>query len=93
LVGILALSCKPGLVATMPFVCWTFLQAKSTFPGQPKSLKIPNRVRFVCIYFCSADGDFAISQFTKAKVNYTGDIEWKPPAIFKSFCEIQVKQT
>nr|CAB3230767.1 nAChR-A1 nicotinic acetylcholine receptor subunit precursor [Phallusia mammillata] len=44
------------------------------------------------VLYNNADGDFAISQFTKAKVNYTGFVEWKPPAIFKSFCEIQVAQ-
>nr|NP_001190977.1 nicotinic acetylcholine receptor subunit precursor [Ciona intestinalis]BAJ65312.1 nicotinic acetylcholine receptor subunit [Ciona intestinalis] len=44
------------------------------------------------VLYNNADGDFAISQFTKAKVDYTGMVEWKPPAIFKSFCEIMVAE-
>uniref|UniRef100_H2ZA06 Neurotransmitter-gated ion-channel ligand-binding domain-containing protein n=1 Tax=Ciona savignyi TaxID=51511 RepID=H2ZA06_CIOSA len=40
----------------------------------------------------SADGDFAVSQSVKAKVDYKGTVEWKPPAIFKTFCEIMVAQ-
>nr|P14144.2 RecName: Full=Acetylcholine receptor subunit alpha [Natrix tessellata] len=37
-----------------------------------------------------ADGIFAIDQFTKVLLNYTGHITWNPPAIFKSYCEIIV---
>lgn len=28
---------------------------------------------------------------TKAILNYTGKVMWKPPAIYKSFCEIDVE--
>lgn len=40
--------------------------------------------------FCSADGDFAIVQYTKVLLEHTGLITWTPPAIFKSYCEIIV---
>lgn len=39
---------------------------------------------------CSADGDFAIVKFTKVLLDYTGHITWTPPAIFKSYCEIDL---
>lgn len=39
---------------------------------------------------CSADGDFAVTHLTKAQVFYNGRIKWKPPAIYKSSCSIDV---
>uniref|UniRef100_H2ZA07 Uncharacterized protein n=1 Tax=Ciona savignyi TaxID=51511 RepID=H2ZA07_CIOSA len=44
------------------------------------------------VLYNNADGDFAVSQTVKAKVDYKGTVEWKPPAIFKTFCEIMVTQ-
>uniref|UniRef100_H2ZA04 Uncharacterized protein n=1 Tax=Ciona savignyi TaxID=51511 RepID=H2ZA04_CIOSA len=44
------------------------------------------------VLYNNADGDFAVSQSVKAKVDYKGTVEWKPPAIFKTFCEIMVAQ-
>lgn len=40
---------------------------------------------------CSADGKYEVTLMTKARVNYTGEIEWKPPAIYKSSCKINVE--
>ncbi|KAL0181372.1 hypothetical protein M9458_023778, partial [Cirrhinus mrigala] len=37
-----------------------------------------------------ADGDFAVTHLTKAQVFYNGRIKWKPPAIYKSSCSIDV---
>ncbi|XP_039266818.2 acetylcholine receptor subunit alpha-1-B-like [Styela clava] len=44
----------------------------------------------VFVLYNNADGDFAVTDFTKAKVYSNGTIDWKPPVIFSSFCEIQV---
>lgn len=43
------------------------------------------------ILFFSADGNFEVTLATKATLNYTGRVEWKPPAIYKSSCEIDVE--
>lgn len=39
----------------------------------------------------SADGNYEVTIMTKAILNYTGKVVWKPPAIYKSFCEIDVE--
>lgn len=48
---------------------------------------------FLCRSFGigSADGNFEVTLSTKAQLNYTGRIQWKPPAIYKSSCEIDVE--
>lgn len=44
---------------------------------------------FVC--FNSADGNYEVTLMTKATLTSTGEILWKPPAIYKSSCEINVE--
>ena len=39
----------------------------------------------------SADGQYEVTLRTKALVRYQGQVEWTPPAIYKSSCEIDVK--
>ena len=41
-------------------------------------------------YF-SADGNFEVTLATKATLWWKGLVEWKPPAIYKSSCEIDVE--
>nr|CAD7407154.1 unnamed protein product [Timema poppensis] len=43
------------------------------------------------ILLANADGNFEVTLATKATLNYTGRVEWKPPAIYKSSCEIDVE--
>jgi len=45
----------------------------------------------VVLNIYSADGNFEVTLETKATLNYTGRVEWKPPAIYKSSCEIDVE--
>ncbi|GJQ72577.1 hypothetical protein Trydic_g1244 [Trypoxylus dichotomus] len=43
------------------------------------------------IMFISADGNFEVTLATKATIYHQGLVEWKPPAIYKSSCEIDVE--
>ncbi|KAJ8878209.1 hypothetical protein PR048_018786 [Dryococelus australis] len=46
----------------------------------------------VCVYLgYSADGNYEVTLMTKATLKYTGEVVWKPPAIYKSSCEINVE--
>ncbi|VDM98350.1 unnamed protein product [Thelazia callipaeda] len=39
----------------------------------------------------SADGNYQVSIMTKAKLLSNGTVEWSPPAIYKSMCQIDVE--
>ena len=39
----------------------------------------------------SADSDYEVTLMTKATVHYNGLVEWRPPAIYKSSCAIDVE--
>ena len=39
----------------------------------------------------SADGNFEVTLATKATLHHNGLVEWKPPAIYKSSCLIDVE--
>ncbi|KAL4228146.1 Neuronal acetylcholine receptor subunit [Mactra antiquata] len=43
------------------------------------------------ILYNNADGDFNVTLLTKAKVYHTGLVHWEPPAIYKSYCPINVE--
>ncbi|XP_061172033.1 acetylcholine receptor subunit alpha-like 1 isoform X2 [Saccostrea echinata] len=43
------------------------------------------------VLYNNADGDFIVTHKTKAKVYNTGKIVWEPPAIYKSYCPIDVE--
>lgn len=49
------------------------------------------RIVTVSLTIRSADGNFEVTLATKATLNYTGRVEWRPPAIYKSSCEIDVE--
>ena len=48
-------------------------------------LTILNNQEFNCF---SADGNFEVA--TKAALYHTGDVEWKPPSIYHSSCEMDI---
>ena len=41
--------------------------------------------------FFSADGNFEVTLSTKATLKANGLVEWKPPAIYHSSCEMDVE--
>ena len=57
-------------------------------------LNLPLKRLFFNIYPknpCSADGNFEVTLSTKATLFNSGLVEWKPPAIYHSSCEMDVE--
>lgn len=46
---------------------------------------------FVYVFVFSADGKYEITLMTRAKIDFTGNVVWEPPAIYKSSCTINVE--
>ena len=42
-------------------------------------------------YILSADGNFEVTLATKATLYSSGEVEWRPPAIYHSSCEMDVE--
>lgn len=43
------------------------------------------------VLFNNADGNYEVIIMTKATLHYDGKVTWKPPAMYKSTCEIDVE--
>ncbi|KAI5722342.1 hypothetical protein M8J76_007009 [Diaphorina citri] len=43
------------------------------------------------VLYNNADGNYEVTIMTKAILHYDGKVVWNPPAIYKSFCEIDVE--
>lgn len=43
------------------------------------------------VLYNNADGNFEVTLETKAQLDSRGTIQWKPPAVYKSSCEIDVE--
>ncbi|CAG0881011.1 unnamed protein product [Cyprideis torosa] len=43
------------------------------------------------VLFNNADGNYEVTQMTKATINYNGEVVWTPPAIYKSSCQMNVE--
>lgn len=65
-------------------VCSIFSFSSHSFPACWKFHPEPRRCH-------SADGNYEVTIMTKAILHHTGKVVWKPPAIYKSFCEIDVE--
>ncbi|KAK9506752.1 hypothetical protein O3M35_008629 [Rhynocoris fuscipes] len=42
------------------------------------------------VLYNNADGNYEVTLMTKATLKYNGEVIWRPPAIYKSSCEINV---
>ena len=51
----------------------------------------PPLTTYSLLFLSSADGNFEVTLATKATLWYNGLVEWKPPAIYKSSCVIDVE--
>lgn len=43
------------------------------------------------VLYNNADGNYQVTIMTKAKLSSNGTVEWAPPAIYKSMCQIDVE--
>uniref|UniRef100_A0AAF5Q1A9 Uncharacterized protein n=2 Tax=Wuchereria bancrofti TaxID=6293 RepID=A0AAF5Q1A9_WUCBA len=43
------------------------------------------------VLYNNADGNYQVSFLTKAKLSPNGTVEWSPPAIYKSMCQINIE--
>jgi len=43
------------------------------------------------VLYNNADGEYVVTTMTKAILHHNGNVKWNPPAIFKSYCEIDVR--
>ncbi|XP_067124190.1 acetylcholine receptor subunit alpha-like 1 [Centruroides vittatus] len=43
------------------------------------------------VLYNNADGNYEVTMMTKAMLHADGQVKWKPPAIYKSSCEINVE--
>ncbi|XP_045137621.1 acetylcholine receptor subunit alpha-like isoform X11 [Portunus trituberculatus] len=61
--------------------------------GGAKMLHVPSDHiwRPDIVLYNNADGNFEVTLSTKATLHMNGLVEWKPPAIYKSSCEIDVE--
>ncbi|XP_035713320.1 acetylcholine receptor subunit alpha-like isoform X2 [Folsomia candida] len=61
--------------------------------GGVRSLHVPSDHiwRPDIVLYNNADGNFEVTLATKATLYSSGMVEWKPPAIYKSSCEIDVE--
>ncbi|CAI9731360.1 acetylcholine receptor subunit alpha-like 1 [Octopus vulgaris] len=61
--------------------------------GDVKMMHIPSKDlwRPDIVLYNNADGEFVVTLMTKATVHFDGRIVWEPPAIYKSYCPIDVE--
>ncbi|XP_059351872.1 acetylcholine receptor subunit alpha-like 1 isoform X2 [Daphnia carinata] len=61
--------------------------------GGVKTLHVPSENIWLpdIVLYNNADGNYEVTIMTKAILRHDGTVTWKPPAIYKSFCEIDVE--
>ncbi|KAK6105838.1 Neurotransmitter-gated ion-channel ligand binding domain family protein [Brugia pahangi] len=61
--------------------------------GGVNALYVPSDMIWIpdIVLYNNADGNYQVSFLTKAKLSPNGTVEWSPPAIYKSMCQINVE--
>lgn len=61
--------------------------------GGVQTLHVPSEHIWLpdIVLYNNADGNYEVTIMTKAILHYNGRVTWKPPAIYKSSCEIDVE--
>ncbi|XP_018323259.1 acetylcholine receptor subunit alpha-like 1 [Agrilus planipennis] len=61
--------------------------------GGVETLHVPSEHIWLpdIVLYNNADGNYEVTIMTKAILHHDGKVVWKPPAIYKSFCEINVE--
>ncbi|KAL3105671.1 hypothetical protein niasHT_021554 [Heterodera trifolii] len=61
--------------------------------GGVEVLYVPSEMIWLpdIVLYNNADGKYQVTIMTKAKLSYNGTVEWTPPAIYKSMCQIDVE--
>ncbi|TRZ07465.1 hypothetical protein HGM15179_019640, partial [Zosterops borbonicus] len=56
------------------------------------SIRVPSEMIWIpdLVLYNNADGEFAVTHMTKARLSWDGTVTWVPPAIYKSSCSIDV---
>merc|ERR1712018_15811 len=61
--------------------------------GGVKHLHVPSQDIWLpdIVLYNNADGNYEVTIMTKAILNWNGKVNWNPPAIYKSYCGIDVE--
>ncbi|XP_035699253.1 neuronal acetylcholine receptor subunit alpha-4-like isoform X1 [Branchiostoma floridae] len=61
--------------------------------GNLTYIRVPSTEIWVpdVVLYNNADGKFEVTSYTRAQVFYDGTVRWVPPAIYKSYCYIDVR--
>merc|ERR1711971_1098817 len=61
--------------------------------GGVKHLHVPSHDIWLpdIVLYNNADGNYEVTIMTKAILNWNGEVNWNPPAIYKSYCGIDVE--
>uniref|UniRef100_A0AC34QH06 Nicotinic acetylcholine receptor alpha subunit n=1 Tax=Panagrolaimus sp. JU765 TaxID=591449 RepID=A0AC34QH06_9BILA len=72
---------------------WTPPAIYKTDYGGVDVLYVPSDLIWLpdIVLYNNADGNYQVTIMTKAKVSHNGTVEWTPPAIYKSMCQIDVE--
>jgi hypothetical protein len=84
----------PSLYSPMTHNSRTFGSSLFTLPKAKGCVIVAENVpinKNFLILFCSADGNFEVTLSTKATLFNSGLVEWRPPAIYHSSCEMDVE--